>query len=488
LLEEQGGGGAVETTAAITVQAEALCGRPAAAVLVHPGDRQGMAPRRQGRRQPQAITAAMAGLNGGLARVIEGQAEHQNLHPSQSQQRQQSLAIAFRGGALQRGKGGDAQAKRITAGQTDAATADVEGKGRAGRRCSHSAKGEATHRRGQRPATGLKLFQNGPKAGHAEAGRGGALTAPDTARHQHHLLLGFGAEGAQPLMTGAITHLGGEPQGVAAAGEGVEQTLAGSSQQVLPERMNAQLNPQAAVGTVGEPAHGGDRFVAGGIDEHPTAVATLIEEILDTAIEQLAQLGRTGGLLQVPEQRGGAAMQSLKLQTGWPRGWRVRLRGAPAPELVGALGLETLLPQKGEPVAIKTRRRGEPARGAARPVDGLAQKGGGDLPATGGGRSGGADRQAEVFHLPAAAAAIEAAADDQAKNPLLSFRQHLQGHQSLGGERLATAQGRQQPVRNGQKQGALQQRLKRQEGGIVKKREMPALQGLHPIGRGAERG
>ncbi len=142
-----------------------------------------MAPRRQGRRQPQAITAAMAGLNGGLARVIEGQAEHQNLHPSQSQQRQQSLAIAFRGGALQRGKGGDAQAKRITAGQTDAATADVEGKGRAGRRCSHSAKGEATHRRGQRPATGLKLFQNGPKAGHAEAGRGGALTAPDTACH-----------------------------------------------------------------------------------------------------------------------------------------------------------------------------------------------------------------------------------------------------------------------------------------------------------------
>ncbi len=194
------------------MQAETLSGGPTAAVLVHPGDRERVPTSRQRSSQAQAITAAMASLIGWLASVIERQADHQGLDPALAQKGQQPLAIHLGTGPLQRRQGGDAQPERITASQADAAASDVEGEGRTGSRCRHSAQEHSTHGRGQWLASGLELLQHRPESRHAEAGRAGSLATPDTAGHQHLLLLGIGTQAAQPLLPGTVANLAGEPE------------------------------------------------------------------------------------------------------------------------------------------------------------------------------------------------------------------------------------------------------------------------------------
>ena len=282
-------------------------------------------------------------------------------------------------------------------------------------------------------------------------------------------------------MAGPISHFAGEPQRRTARGQGLQKALAGGSQKVLPEGMNVELDPQTAIGTVCEPADGGHGLLACGVDEHPAAVAALIEQIFDRAIQQLAELRRAGGLLQVPEERCRAAMESLQLQSGG-EGTRHKGRGgAPAPELIGALRLEAELPQQGETGTVETGGGSEPAGGAAGPLDGFPEQGTGDLAATGRG-NGGSDRHPQMLDLPAAAAAIQPAADDQAEDAVLPTGQELQSHQGLGGERLTSLQSGQQPIGDRKQKGPLQQWLERQEGGIVEKGEVPALKGLHPEG------
>lgn len=114
-------------------------------------------------------------------------------------------------------------------------------------------------------------------------------------------------------------------------------------------------------------------------------------------------------------------MQAQQLQTGGQGGrdWGSR---TPAPELIGALRLEALFAQQGQASPINAGGGGEPAGGAAGPVNGLAQQGRGNLQATGGDRVDGPDRQTQVLDLPAAAAAIEATADDQPEDLLLATR------------------------------------------------------------------
>jgi hypothetical protein len=75
-----------------------------------------------------------------------------------------------------------------------------------------------------------------------------------------------------------------------------------------------------------------------------------LEQIFDAAIEQLTQLGRAGGLLQVPKQGGAAAVEGCELQLcrcgAAGRDRAAAGRGArPAPQPVAAQGLKALLAQ-----------------------------------------------------------------------------------------------------------------------------------------------
>jgi hypothetical protein len=72
--------------------------------------------------------------------------------------------------------------------------------------------------------------------------------------------------------------------------------------------MDAQLHIVATAWVLADPAHGGYRLLPAGIHQHPAPAVALVEQILDAAIQQLAQLSRAGGLLQVPEQGGAAAV------------------------------------------------------------------------------------------------------------------------------------------------------------------------------------
>jgi hypothetical protein len=67
LLQEQSGGGTIECSAAVAVQAVAFCCGPAAGVFIHQG--QGEI---QVTGQSFAITAAMQGLIRGLLLRVEG--------------------------------------------------------------------------------------------------------------------------------------------------------------------------------------------------------------------------------------------------------------------------------------------------------------------------------------------------------------------------------------------------------------------------------
>ncbi len=64
--------------------------------------------------------------------------------------------------------------------------------------------------------------------------------------------------------------------------------------------MHAQLDPMASIGSIGEPADGGYGLLAGGVKQHPATAAALIEEILDASIEKLPEVGRAGGLFEMP--------------------------------------------------------------------------------------------------------------------------------------------------------------------------------------------
>jgi hypothetical protein len=97
---------------------------------------------------------------------------------------------------------------------------------------------------------------------------------------------------------------------------------------------------------VANPAHARNRLIPGSINEQPAFAMALIEQIFYPTVKQLAQLGRTSGLLEMPEQGAGALVQWPQLQgsqrrTTAPFG----LDGSgPAPELIRAKGLESMLP------------------------------------------------------------------------------------------------------------------------------------------------
>ena len=122
LLQQQGRRGAVELAAAVPVQPAALARLPAAAVFIHPGQGQ-----LQGLGQALAVSAAVPGLHGGLLTGIEGQPHHQGLHAALGHQGAQPLEIGGECSPGQWGQGGDGQAERVAAGQTNPPPAHIEG-------------------------------------------------------------------------------------------------------------------------------------------------------------------------------------------------------------------------------------------------------------------------------------------------------------------------------------------------------------------------
>ena len=168
------------------------------------------------------------------------------------------------------------------------------------------------------------------------------VAPPHAAGHQHPFTAFNGPLLTQPLLPAAVTDIAVQPKGlgVAKALLGfVEKLLDGQPDQVLPPRVHAELHIVASAGMVPHPAHARHSLAPGPIHPHPAPAMALIQQVFDAAVEQLAQLGGTGGLFQMPEQGPGAAIQGAQLQARGGSG-RVgisrRFRSAPTPKLVGA--------------------------------------------------------------------------------------------------------------------------------------------------------
>ena len=129
LFQQQHGGGTVEPSTAIAVQAKALAGGPAAAVFIHPGHRQRQACRGQGPGQPQPVAAAVERLAGGLLGVVQGQANHQDPHLPLVHQCQQLVQIPLKGAPQQSRQRCDRESEGIAASQADTPLAHIQGQG-----------------------------------------------------------------------------------------------------------------------------------------------------------------------------------------------------------------------------------------------------------------------------------------------------------------------------------------------------------------------
>jgi hypothetical protein len=168
-----------------------------------------------------------------------------------------------------------------------------------------------------------------------------------------------------------MAHIRSQPERIAASQRLVglgQQSIGASADQVIPAWMNGEFEVVATTRVLSKPAQAGHGLVTGCIQEHPAPAMALFEQIVAAAVEQLAQLGRAGGLLQLKKGPGRAAVEGAK---GWIRGalwgpfswcwpWECQ-----APETLGAEGLESLLPQGGEPIIVEAGAGGNPARCSA---------------------------------------------------------------------------------------------------------------------------
>lgn len=187
----------------------------------------------------------------------------------------------------------------------------------------------------------------------------------------------------------------------------------------------------------------------------------------------------------MPQQRGAASLQGNQLEIGGKvRRWGGS-SGLPAPEGIGALGLKALFPQSGKPRYVEAGGGGDPAGGAGGLLDGLAQQSGGDgcgaRPAR---MLMDAEGETEMLHLPAAAASVGGRGHDQPEDPGQAVPVAAMGQEYERRQRAAPDQAGDEPTRNSQKQGALEQGLQRQEGRVIEQGQMPALQTLDPQIRG----
>ena len=128
LLQQEGCGGTVETTAPVTCQSMALTRCPGAAVLVHPGQRQ-----LQRCGEPQSIAAAVNGLSRWSPSGIKRQPNHQPPDQAGRAMGLQHLKITLEAATMQWRQRRHRDSERITSRQADAATANIKAEHGTGR-------------------------------------------------------------------------------------------------------------------------------------------------------------------------------------------------------------------------------------------------------------------------------------------------------------------------------------------------------------------
>jgi hypothetical protein len=149
------------------------------------------------------------------------------------------------------------------------------------------------------------LAEHGFEAPGSEGWRRLFVPPPHAAGHQHPFTPFQGASGSKPALARGIAHITAEPE-VLTAAKGLldlgKQQLRGAANQVLPARMDGEFHVLASTGVIPNPSHSGNRLIPGPIDQQPPFAMALIEQVFDPSIEQLTQLGRASGLLEMPEQ------------------------------------------------------------------------------------------------------------------------------------------------------------------------------------------
>ena len=78
--------------------------------------------------------------------------------------------------------------------------------------------------------------------------------------------------------------------------------------------MDGEFHIMAPAGVLPNPAHPCNRLIPNPIDQQPAFAMALIEQVFDPPIEQLAELGRASGLLEVPKQGPGTPVERSQLQ------------------------------------------------------------------------------------------------------------------------------------------------------------------------------
>ena len=159
---------------------------------------------------------------------------------------------------------------------------------------------------------GLQLAEHGLEPLGRQGWQRLFVAAPDAAGHQHPFPPFQGTASPEPVLAGCVTHIAAEPE-VFTAAKGLlglgQQQLRGAANQVLPSRMNGEFHVMAPTGVLPNPAHSGYRLIPDPIHQHPAFAVALIEQVFNPPIEQLAELGRASGLLEVPEQAPGAPVE-----------------------------------------------------------------------------------------------------------------------------------------------------------------------------------
>lgn len=155
--------------------------------------------------------------------------------------------------------------------------------------------------------------------------------------------MALGPQLLKPEVAHPIGKLDPQPQGLAGPTEVMQQQGGLRANQRFTTGHHRKFNKLPPLRLISQPADPGHRLPANGIDKHPAPGAALIEQILTTAIEDLAQLGRAGSLFEVPKLGGGMAVKGQQFEAR-SQGRRRAIR-LPTPESIPPQGLEPLLSQ-----------------------------------------------------------------------------------------------------------------------------------------------
>jgi hypothetical protein len=126
------------------------------------------------------------------------------------------------------------------------------------------------------------------------------LSTPNGAGHEELLPQKRGPKALQTGATVFIVSIRTDHQGCAWLGKTMEQPSSWRAVEILPTRLKAQLGHQTHLGMVGLMANRRYRFIPAAIHQKPTGSARLVQQVFDPSVKDMAEMGRTAGLLQMP--------------------------------------------------------------------------------------------------------------------------------------------------------------------------------------------